>query len=64
MLGGAGALVLSWAAATQLFEIAWHPAPGVLLGGIGITAALVSAVGLVASADVFLRKPLGTLRRE
>jgi putative ABC transport system permease protein len=63
-LGAAGALALSWAVATQLFEIAWHPAPGVLLGGVVMTALLVSGVGLAASADVLLRKPLGTLRRE
>jgi putative ABC transport system permease protein len=64
ILGAAGALVLSWALAHWLFEIDWRPAPGLLSAGIVITAVAVSIVGLLASIDVLLRKPLGTLRSE
>jgi putative ABC transport system permease protein len=64
LLGAAGALGLSWALATFLFEIDWRPSPLLVAGGIGATAAAVALVGLAASADVVLRKPLATLRGE
>jgi putative ABC transport system permease protein len=64
VLGAVGALGLSWAVATQLFEIDWRAAPGLLGAGILLTAAAVCVVGVAASADVLLRKPLSTLRRE
>jgi len=63
-LGAAGALGLSWALARYLFEMAWRPAPGMIAGGAILTAVVVCAVGLAASVDVLVRKPLGTLRRE
>jgi putative ABC transport system permease protein len=63
-LGAAGAFVLSWALAEFLFDITWRPAPIMLTAGALVTAIAVSAVGLVASADVLLKKPLATLRRE
>lgn len=64
VLGAAGAFGLSWALARWLFEIDWRPAPGLLSAGIVITTAAVSIVGLAASVDVLMRKPLGTLRSE
>ena len=64
VLGATGASVLSWVVATKLFEIDWQATPGLLSIGVGLTAIVVSVVGLVASADVLVRKPLGTLRRE
>jgi len=64
LLGAAGALALSWAVSTRLFEIDWHPAPGLLAAGVLVTGTLVSLVGLVASLDVLVKKPLGTLRSE
>jgi putative ABC transport system permease protein len=64
VLGAAGAFGLSWALATFLFDITWRPAPGLLLGGALATAAIVCLVGVVASLDVLLRKPLGTLRSD
>jgi putative ABC transport system permease protein len=63
-IGGAGAFVLSWAIATRLFEIEWHPVPGLLAAGVVLTSVTVCIVGLVASADVLVRKPLSTLRSE
>jgi len=63
-LGALGALGLSWAMSRRVFDIAWHPTPGLLLIGIAITAIAVGAIGLVASVDVVVRKPLATLRRE
>jgi putative ABC transport system permease protein len=63
VLGGAGALGLSWLAATRLFEIEWRPAWWVLGIGVTATALVVAAIGLVASADIITRKPLNTLRQ-
>jgi putative ABC transport system permease protein len=64
VLGAAGALGLSWAVATHLFEIELRPAPTLLGAGILLTGLVVCVVGVVASADVLMRKPLGTLRNE
>jgi len=64
LLGAAGALGLSWAVVTRLFQIDWHPAPGLLGAGVVLTGLVVCLVGVAASADVLLRKPLGTLRNE
>ena len=58
-LGAAG---LSWVIARYLLEITWRPAPALLLGGAGVTAALVCAVGVLSSLDVLVRKPLSALR--
>jgi putative ABC transport system permease protein len=62
ILGAVGALGLSWALATYLFDIRWRPAAGLLAGGAIATAAVVCLVGLVASIDVLVRKPMATLR--
>jgi putative ABC transport system permease protein len=62
LLGAVGALGLSWVLAAHLFDIEWRPAPGVLLPGIALTAALVCVVGLASSVDVLRQKPLRTLR--
>jgi putative ABC transport system permease protein len=64
LLGAGGALGLSWVLAEFLFEMDWRPAPGLLSAGLVLTAMTVMAVGLAASADILLRKPLGTLRSE
>ncbi len=64
VLGAIGAAVLSWAVSTHLFEIDWQPAMGMLAAGVALTALLVCFVGVIASLDVLLRKPLATLRGE
>ncbi|HQX81381.1 MAG TPA: ABC transporter permease [Vicinamibacterales bacterium] len=62
-LGAAGALALSWGVATHLFEIEWRPDWWTLGGGVGATALVVAGVGLLASIDIIIRKPLGVLRQ-
>ena len=47
-----------------LLDIAWKPAPVLLVAGALLTMALVAVVGVIASADVLRKKPLGTLRAE
>jgi putative ABC transport system permease protein len=64
IIGACGALVLSWAVSTRLFDISWRPAPGMLAISVALATGLVSLVGLIASADVLVRKPLATLRGE
>lgn len=64
VLGALGAVALSWAVTTRLFDMDWTPEPGLTGAGIAITAAVVLTVGLLASLDVLVRKPLGSLRRE
>ncbi len=63
-LGALGALGLSWAMSRGIFDIAWHPTPALLGTGVVVTAVAVGVIGLVSSADVLVRKPLATLRRE
>jgi putative ABC transport system permease protein len=63
-IGAAGALGLSWAAATYVFEIDWLPTPGLLAIGALVTTTLVGVIGVVASADELRKKPLATLRAE
>jgi putative ABC transport system permease protein len=62
VLGAIGALGLSWAVATRLFEIEWRPDWLGLSVGVLVASLLVAAVGLLSSLDVIVRKPLGTLR--
>ena len=64
VIGGAGAIALSWAVARYVLDITWHPAPGIAAAGALATTALVGIVGVIASYDVLRKKPLGTLRAE
>jgi putative ABC transport system permease protein len=64
ILGSGGGLLLSWALATYLFEIPWQPATGLVLASVALTGAAVTVVGVLASSDVLVTKPLGTLRAE
>lgn len=63
-LGAVGGALLSWGLATWLFNIDWTPAPGLLVAGIGLSAAIVAVVGVASSYDVLRRKPLAILRSE
>ena len=64
LIGAAGALGLSWAVTRFVFEISWEPAPALVAAGTVLTTALVGTIGVLASADVLRKKPLGTLRAE
>lgn len=64
VIGALGALGLSWAVCRFVFDIAWSPAPGLLIAGALITAGMVAVIGVVASGDVLRKKPLATLRAE
>jgi putative ABC transport system permease protein len=64
LIGAGGALALSWGVTRHVLEMPWRPAPGVLAVGALLTALLVGTIGVLASADVLRKKPLGTLRAE
>lgn len=63
-VGSLAAIGLSWLISTQVMKIGWLPFPGFSLGAVGVTALLVVVVGVAASFDVLLKKPLGVLRQE
>jgi putative ABC transport system permease protein len=63
-VGAAGALALTWAISRFVFDIPWHPAPGIATLGAMVTMLLVGVVGVASSYDVLRKKPLGTLRAE
>ena len=63
-VGSIGALILTWALARQVFEIAWFPSVFTNASGVVVTALVVGCVGVVSSLDVLRRRPLATLRAE
>ena len=63
-IGAAGAVGLSWAVSRWALDVPWHLVAWVPASGVLASAALVSAVGILASADVLRRRPLATLRAE
>jgi putative ABC transport system permease protein len=64
LVGGAGAVALSWAVCRHVLDIPWHPQVLVAAVGAALTTVLVGVVGVAASYDVLQKKPLGTLRAE
>src|SRR6266545_609467 len=64
VIGAAGALALSWGVTRHVLDMPWRPAPGVLAVGAVLTMLLVGTIGVLTSADVLRKKPLGTLRAE
>jgi putative ABC transport system permease protein len=64
LVGSAGAVVLTWAVSRFALDIPWRVFPAEHVGGVALTAALVAAIGVLASLDVLRNKPLATLRAE
>jgi putative ABC transport system permease protein len=63
-IGAGGALGLTWAVSRYALDIPWRPLPLLSAAGVLLTAAVVAAVGLIASWEVLQKKPLATLRGE
>ncbi len=63
-VGSAGAVALTWGVSRYALDIPWKVFPSEHLAGVGLTAALVAAIGVVSSLDVLRNKPLATLRAE
>ena len=64
LLGSLAAIALTWAISEKALSITWHFNPSVNLWGIGVALILVTAVGVLSSWDVMIKKPLGILRNE
>ncbi len=64
VIGSAGAVALTWGVSRYALEIPWRVFPLEHLAGVGLTALLVAAVGVLSSLDVLRNKPLATLRAE
>jgi putative ABC transport system permease protein len=64
LVGSAGAVALTWGVSRYALDIPWKVFPGEHLAGVVLTAALVAAIGVLASLDVLRHKPLATLRAE
>ena len=63
-MGAGFAVALSYVVSRYLLDIEWSLQPTLFLGGIAITAAIVTLVGVAASFDVLFKKPLSTLRSQ
>ena len=63
-VGSAGAVALTWGVSRYALDIPWKVFPSEHLAGVGLTAVLVAAIGVVSSLDVLRNKPLATLRAE
>ena len=64
LIGSLAAIGLSWYVTTRVLTIRWLPGPEITAGGVVLTTLLVAGVGLLASADILRRRPLGALRAE
>jgi putative ABC transport system permease protein len=64
IIGSLGAVVLTWGVSRYALEIPWRIFVGEHIGGVILTAILVSAIGVFSSLDVLRNKPLATLRAE
>ncbi len=63
-VGSAGAIALTWGVSRYALDIPWRIFPGEHVAGVGLTTALVAAIGVLSSLDVLKNKPLATLRAE
>jgi len=64
LIGAGFAVVLSFVVSKYLLDIEWSFDPLILLLGVVVTTLVVMIVGVLASFDVLLKKPLGTLRMQ
>ena len=64
VIGSAAAMGLTWTFYKYELNIPWEMLPSVNLAGVGVTLLLVVVVGVMASWDVMVKKPLGILRAE
>ena len=63
-IGSTAAIALTYFVSRHALDIPWSPRLSISLAGMAVTAVVVCAVGLAASADILRRRPLGSLRSE
>jgi putative ABC transport system permease protein len=61
-IGSLAAIALAWYVTTRVLHLDWAVSPGTIAAGIALTTALVTVVGLAASATILRRRPLAALR--
>jgi putative ABC transport system permease protein len=64
LIGSSAAMGLTWTFYKYELKIPWQMLPSVNLTGVAATLLLVVVVGVLASWDVMVKKPLGILRAE
>jgi putative ABC transport system permease protein len=64
LVGSLGAVGLTWGVSRFALDIPWRLSAGEHVAGVGATALLVAAIGVISSLDVLRHKPLATLRAE
>jgi putative ABC transport system permease protein len=64
LIGSMAAIALTWAISKYGLEITWQFVPSINFIGVAVTLLLVTAVGVLSSWDVMIKKPLGILRAE
>jgi putative ABC transport system permease protein len=64
VIGALAAIALSWYVTSRVLTLGWAPDAQLTGAGIVTTAVLVTAVGLLANADILRRRPLAALRSE
>jgi putative ABC transport system permease protein len=64
LVGSLGAIALTWGVSRYALEIPWRIFAWEHVAGVGLTAVLVAAIGVLSSFDVLRHKPLATLRAE
>ena len=63
-IGSTAAVALTYFVSRHALNLPWSPRLSISAVGMAVTALVVCAVGLAASADILRRRPLGTLRSE
>jgi putative ABC transport system permease protein len=63
-IGSTAAIALTYVVSRHALDIPWSPRLPISLAGIAVTSLVVCIVGLLASADILRRRPLGPLRSE
>jgi putative ABC transport system permease protein len=63
-IGSTAAVALTYVVSRYALNIPWSPRLPISAVGMAVTALVVCAVGLAASADILRRRPLGSLRSE
>jgi putative ABC transport system permease protein len=64
IIGSGFAVVLSYVVSRHVMNIEWVFDPWLTAAGMLVTAAIVTAVGALASFDLLFRRPLSTLRSQ
>jgi len=63
-IGCSAAIGLTYYVSRHALNLPWSPQLAITFAGVAVTTLVVCVVGLLSSADILRRRPLGTLRSE